>query len=107
MYNTPNQETTRTVSYVQPSVVMFVVDDDDDDYDDIRMAHLPENLPVVTKQAATKGMSMAENEQVRDSAHGRTIPVRQENGTNELWYTMPYHLQQNNTSNINLALCAH
>ena len=31
-----------------------------------------------------------ENKQVRNRAHGGVIPIRQGNGTNELWYTIPY-----------------
>ena len=33
------------------------------------------------------------------------MPVRMENGTNELWYTIPCHLQPNNTRNISIVLC--
>ena len=41
------------------------------------------------------------NKRERNSAHGSTIPVHERNGTNELWwYTIPYHLEPNNTRNI-------
>ena len=41
---------------------------------------------------------MGANEQVRNSAHGSIIPVRKETvllivQSNELWYTIPYHLR--------------
>ena len=33
---------------------------------------------------------MGENKQVRKSARGSTIPAREGNATNDLWYTIPY-----------------
>ena len=51
---------------------------------------------------------MRENKQARHrSAHGSVIPVREGNGTNELWDTIPYHLQPNNTrKHIHDIICA-
>ena len=37
-------------------------------------------------------ISMGENKQVRDSAHGSIIPVHKGNGTDELWYTISHHV---------------
>ena len=45
--------------------------------------------------------------QVWSSAHGSIIPEREGNGTNELWYTVPYHLQPNNTRNTPIVLFVH
>ena len=43
-------------------------DDDDDEY--LTLARCPEILAVITKYAAIKCISMAQNKQVRTSAHG-------------------------------------
>ena len=51
-----------------------------------------------------KCISMGENMQVRNSAHGSIIPVRERNDTSDLWYIIPYHLQTNNTRNISMVL---
>ena len=69
--------------------VQYVRDDDDDDDDILTLliARFPEFLSVVsvlTKQAVTICISMAENKPVRNRAHGSIIPVRKENCTIEL-----------------------
>ena len=51
----------------------------------------------VTKQAVTKVHLDGKKKQVRNSAHG----------TSELWYTIPYQLQPNNTWNVSMALYVH
>ena len=51
-------------------------DDDDDDDDVLTSAHFPEILPVMTKQAVTKYISMEENKQVLKSVHGSIILLR-------------------------------
>ena len=74
-----------------PGNVFEIIQIDDDII--TLLAHFPEVLPVVTKLAVvTESISMGQNEQVRFSAHGSIIPVLKGNGTNELTYTIPYHL---------------
>ena len=41
------------------------------------------------------------------SAHGRIIPVRKANGTNEVWYTIPYDSQSNNSRNTPMVIYVH
>ena len=48
---------------------------------------------------------MRKNKQVRIVR--TSIPVRKGNGTNDLWYTILYHLQPNSTRNISMALYAY
>ena len=80
--------------------VYFSTDDDV-----LTIAHSPKNLAVVTRTGCKlKCISTGENKQVRSSAHGTIIPVREGNGTNELWYTIPYHFQPNSTMNISMVL---
>ena len=83
-----------------------VVDDDDEDVLTLLLiiAHFPEIVPVLTKQAETKRISMAKNKQVRSRAYCTIIPVRKANGKNKLWYTIPYHYRPNNARNISIAL---
>ncbi|MEP5374374.1 MAG: hypothetical protein ABJQ14_01115, partial [Hyphomicrobiales bacterium] len=74
-----------------------------DDADDDALAPFSEILSVVAKPTLTKTIvSMEENKQVRNNARGIIIPVREGYGTNELWHTIPYHLQPNNTRNISM-----
>ena len=40
--------------------------------------------------------------EIPGSAHDSMIPVRQGNGTNELWYTIPSHLQPKSTRNMSM-----
>ena len=66
------------------------------DHDDSTLAQIPTILPVsvVTKTGGVqKSLSMGENNHVRNSAHGSTMPVRQGKGTIELWYTTLYPLK--------------
>ena len=72
----------------------------DGDDNALILAHFPKVLPVMMRsqnRLYQKCISMGENKQARNSAHGSIIPVRKGNGTSELWYTIPYHLQPNNT----------
>ena len=70
------------------------------------IVHFPEILPVITKQAVTKmPLHGRKQPRVRNSAHGNIIPVRKGNATKKLSYTIPYHLQPNNTRNIPMVLC--
>ena len=81
--------------------IFYEFDDDDSHI----INSLLEILLAVSKQALDKNASRWEetNEyQVRDSAHGSIIPVRKESGTNELWYTIPYHLQSSNTRSTSM-----
>ena len=75
----------------------------------ITLAPFPEMLPMVAKQAITRGTRMGENKQARNSAHGSSsmIPVRKGNGFYELWYTIPYHLLLIHTINITTVLYVH
>ena len=63
---------------------------------------------MVTKQAVAKfrhdGRKETSSYRVRNSAQGSIIPVRTGNGTNELWCTIPSHLQPQNTRNIHTYL---
>ena len=65
---------------------------------------------MVTKEAVTK-MNLDGRKQastlVRNNAHGSIIPVRKGNGTNELWYTISYYLQPNNTKSLSMVLCVY
>ena len=83
-------------------------DDDDDDDDDgvLALAHFPEALPGVTNQAMITEMHLDWRKQTDTncSAHSSIIPVRQGNGTNELWYTIPCHFQPNNTMDISMVI---
>ena len=77
-------------------------DDDDDDDDVLTLARFPEILPVVTKQAVTK-MHLDGRKQTKHEVLRTPVSYRpKENGTNELWYTIPYHLQPNNTRNTSI-----
>ena len=38
-------------------------------------------------------------------ARGSIIPLGKGNGTNELWYTVPYHLQPNDIRNVSMVPC--
>lgn len=64
-------------------------------------------LYMVTKQTVTNRISTGENKPGRNSAHGSTMPqtvARKENGSKELWYTIPCQLQPNNISIISIVL---
>ena len=58
---------------------------------------------MVTKQAVVTKVRLDGRKQtspwyqVRNSAHGTTIPAREGNGSSELWNTIPHHLQPKNT----------
>ena len=64
------------------------IDDDNNGVLTLQVAHFPEILPVITKQAATK---MHLDGRKQTSAKCTAVPGRKGNGTNELWYTIPYH----------------
>ena len=76
--------------------------DDDDDDGIFTLAHLPETLPVVTKQAETKAIHLDGNTNKYDIRR-KSVLVGKGNGTIELWYTIPYRLQLNNTRYISMA----
>lgn len=69
------------------------------DGDFLTLTYFPEVLPVTTKPAVTKCISMEEDKQAQNCAHSGITLICTRNGTNnELWYSMPYHLRSNNTS---------
>ena len=62
------------------------------------VTNLAEIYPVVTKQA-TESASLEENKIIRAPQYQY---VRERYHSNELWYTIPYHLQRNNTRKISM-----
>ena len=77
-------------------------------YDVLTLAHFHETLLVETKQAVNKNASRWEK--ISKYRILRTAaPVREGNVTinNELWYTIPCHLQPTNTRNISMVFHVH
>ena len=76
--------------------------DGDDDVLTLLIARFPEILAVVTKAGCNRNASRWEKTnkyEIPGSAHGSIlVPVRTGNGTHELWYTIPFHLQPNNNT---------
>ena len=65
----------------------------------LHQLNFPEIWPVVTKQAETFLMGEKTDKYTRSRCTDVVPVVRKRNDTNELWYTIPYHLQPNPGTN--------
>ena len=61
--------------------------------------NFPEIWPMVTEQAETFLMGEKTNKYIRSRCTDVEPVLRKRNDTNELWYTISYHLQPNYTRN--------